>query len=84
MGQNVNIGAGTITCNYSGFDKNATQIQDNAFIGSNSVLLAPITIKEHAFVGAGSVISKDVESYDLALTRAERKDIKEWVKKKHK
>ena len=82
MGQNVNIGAGTITCNYSGFEKNATQIQNHAFVGSNSTLLAPISIKEHAFVGAGSVLSKDVESYDLALTRCERKDIKNWVKKK--
>ena len=78
----VNIGAGTITCNYDGFKKTKTHIKSGAFVGSNSTLIAPLTVHEEAYIGAGSVITKDVESHDLALTRAERKDIKEWVKRK--
>lgn len=81
---NVNIGAGTITCNYDGFKKTKTHIKSGAFVGSNSTLIAPLTLHENSYVGAGSVIAKDVESYDLAITRPERKDIKDWVKRKQK
>jgi len=78
----VNIGAGTITCNYDGFKKSKTYIKSGAFVGSNSVLIAPVTVHENGYVAAGSVIAKDVESYDLAITRAERRDVKDWVKRK--
>ena len=61
LGKNVNIGAGTITCNYDGFKKSKTNIKDKVFIGSNSSLVAPITINENSFVGAGSVITKNVK-----------------------
>ncbi|MYF86543.1 MAG: bifunctional UDP-N-acetylglucosamine diphosphorylase/glucosamine-1-phosphate N-acetyltransferase GlmU, partial [Rhodospirillaceae bacterium] len=71
VGAGANIGAGTITCNYDGFRKARTVIGDGAFIGSNSALVAPVTIGERAIVGAGSTIDRDVEADALALTRAE-------------
>lgn len=70
LGQNVNVGAGTITCNYDGKNKFKTQIQDNAFIGSNTALVAPVTIGENSLIGAGSTITKDIENNMLAVTRA--------------
>ncbi|MDN5567123.1 MAG: bifunctional UDP-N-acetylglucosamine diphosphorylase/glucosamine-1-phosphate N-acetyltransferase GlmU [Psychrobacter sp.] len=70
VGTGANIGAGTITCNYDGFNKSQTIIEDNAFIGSNSSLVAPVTIGENATVGAGSVITRDVEANALALGRS--------------
>ncbi|MBL4941190.1 MAG: bifunctional UDP-N-acetylglucosamine diphosphorylase/glucosamine-1-phosphate N-acetyltransferase GlmU [Colwellia sp.] len=78
IGKNVNIGAGTITCNYDGVNKSQTIINDHAFIGSNSSLVAPVTIGETATVGAGSVIAKDVEKDDLAVARNKQRNIKNW------
>jgi len=85
VGTNVNIGAGTITCNYDGANKHQTVIEDNVFIGSNSALVAPVTIEADATVGAGSTIGKNVSKAALALTRAKQTEIKDWprpVKKK--
>jgi len=78
IGQNVNIGAGTITCNYDGVNKSQTIIHDNAFVGSNSSLVAPVVIGETATVGAGSVIAKDVDKEDLAVARGKQRNIKNW------
>ena len=82
LGKNVNIGAGTITCNYDGVKKNKTIIKDNVFIGSNSSLIAPITIYEKSTVGAGSVITKNVNKKSLALTRSDQIEIKNYKRKK--
>jgi bifunctional UDP-N-acetylglucosamine pyrophosphorylase/glucosamine-1-phosphate N-acetyltransferase len=78
MGSNVNIGAGTITCNYDGVNKFTTTIGNNAFIGSNSQLVAPVTVGEGATIGAGSTISKDTPANELTLTRAKQVTIKNW------
>jgi len=78
VGKNVNIGAGTITCNYDGVNKSRTIIDDNAFIGSNSSLVAPVVIGSTATVGAGSVISKNVENDDLAVARSKQRNVKGW------
>ena len=80
VGKSVNIGAGTITCNYDGIKKNKTKIKDNVFIGSNSSLVAPITIEEGSIVGAGSVITKKVRKKSLALTRSTQIEIKNYKK----
>ena len=82
LGKNVNIGAGTITCNYDGIKKNKTIIKDNVFIGSNSSLIAPVTINEKSTVGAGSVIIKNVNKKSLALTRTNQIEIKNYKRKK--
>ena len=82
LGKNVNIGAGTITCNYDGVKKNKTIIKDNVFIGSNSSLIAPVTINEKSTVGAGSVIVKNVNKKSLALTRSDQIEIKNYKRKK--
>ena len=82
VGKSVNIGAGTITCNYDGKKKNKTKIKDNVFIGSNSSLVAPITIERQSVVGAGSVITKNVKKKSLALTRSEQTEIKNYKRKK--
>jgi bifunctional UDP-N-acetylglucosamine pyrophosphorylase / glucosamine-1-phosphate N-acetyltransferase len=81
VGVGANIGAGTITCNYDGFDKHKTEIGDGAFIGSNSALVAPVTIAEGAYVGAGSIIAKDVAKDALALTRAGHEHVEDWAEK---
>ena len=81
IGKNVNIGAGTVTCNYDGIKKNKTKIKDKVFIGSNSSLVAPVTINENSIVGAGSVITKDVMKKSLALERSEQVEIKNYKKK---
>ena len=81
IGKSVNIGAGTITCNYDGVKKSKTNIKDNAFIGSNSSLVAPITIEQNSVVGAGSVITKKVKKGSLALTRALQTEIKGYKRK---
>ena len=78
IGRNVNIGAGTITCNYDGVNKSITDIGDNAFIGSNSALVAPVAIGANTTVGAGSVISKTVENDELAIARAKQRNISGW------
>ena len=82
IGKRVNIGAGTITCNYDGVKKNKTTIKDNAFIGSNSSLVAPITIEQDSIIGAGSVITKDVKKKSLALTRAMQTEVKNYKREK--
>ena len=81
IGKNVNIGAGTITCNYDGVKKNKTRIKDKVFIGSNSSLVAPVTINENSIVGAGSVVTKNVLKNSLALERSEQVEIKNYKKK---
>ena len=81
IGESVNIGAGTITCNYDGIKKNKTKIKDNVFIGSNSSLVAPLTIEENSVVGAGSVITKNVKKKSLALTRSLQTEIKNYKRK---
>ena len=81
IGKSVNVGAGTITCNYDGVKKSKTNIKDNAFIGSNSSLVAPITIEQNSVVGAGSVITKKVKKGSLALTRALQTEIKRYKRK---
>ena len=82
IGKSVNVGAGTITCNYDGIKKNKTIIKDNAFIGSNSALVAPVTIGKNSVVGAGSVITKNVKNKTLALTRTLQSEIKNYKRKK--
>ena len=82
IGKSVNIGAGTITCNYDGVNKNKTKIKDNVFIGSNSSLVAPVTIENDSTVGAGSVITKKVNKKSLALTRTNQLEIKNYKRKK--
>jgi bifunctional UDP-N-acetylglucosamine pyrophosphorylase/glucosamine-1-phosphate N-acetyltransferase len=81
VGDAANIGAGTITCNYDGFDKHRTVIGDGAFIGSNSSLVAPVTVADGAYVGAGSVITKAMAENSLAVTRAEQREIPGWAEK---
>ncbi len=81
IGELVNVGAGTITCNYDGINKNKTIIKDNVFIGSNSSLVAPITIEQDSIVGAGSVITKNVNKKSLALTRSMQTEIKNYKRK---
>lgn len=78
VGTGVNVGAGTITCNYDGVNKFKTEIGDNAFIGSNSALVAPVKIGAGATVGAGSVITRDVEATELAIGRAKQRNIQGW------
>jgi bifunctional UDP-N-acetylglucosamine pyrophosphorylase/glucosamine-1-phosphate N-acetyltransferase len=81
IGKSVNIGAGTITCNYDGVKKSKTKIKDKVFIGSNSSLVAPVTIEEDSIVGAGSVITKSVKKKSLALTRSLQTEIKNYKRK---
>ncbi len=82
IGKFVNVGAGTITCNYDGIKKNKTKIKDKVFIGSNSSLVAPLTIEEDSVVGAGSVITKNVKKKSLVLTRALPIQIQNYRRKK--
>ncbi len=84
IGKNSNIGAGTITCNYDGTNKNKTIISNNVFVGSNSSLVAPLRIDEGSIVGAGSVITKNVKKKSLALTRASQIEVKNYKRKKKK
>ena len=81
IGKSVNIGAGTITCNYDGVKKSKTKIKDKVFIGSNSSLVAPLTIEEESIIGAGSVITKSVKKKSLALTRSIQAEIKNYKRK---
>ena len=82
IGKLVNIGAGTITCNYDGIKKNKTTIKDNVFIGSNSSLIAPLKIEKDSIVGAGSVITKNVKKKTLALTRTMQTEVKNYKRKR--
>ena len=81
IGKSVNIGAGTITCNYDGVKKSKTKIKDKVFVGSNSSLVAPLTIEEESIIGAGSVITKSVKKKSLALTRSIQTEIKNYKRK---
>src|SRR5210317_1153398 len=81
IGKSVNIGAGTITCNYDGVKKSKTKIKDNVFIGSNSSLVAPVTIDSESVVGAGSVITKKVKKNSLALTRSAQTEVKNYKRR---
>ena len=81
IGKSVNIGAGTITCNYDGVKKSKTKIKDKVFVGSNSSLVAPLTIAEESIIGAGSVITKSVKKKSLALTRSLQTEIKNYKRK---
>jgi bifunctional UDP-N-acetylglucosamine pyrophosphorylase/glucosamine-1-phosphate N-acetyltransferase len=81
LGKSVNIGAGTITCNYDGVKKNKTKIKDKVFVGSNSSLVAPLTIEQDSIIGAGSVITKKVKKKSLALTRSLQTEIKNYKRK---
>ena len=81
IGKGVNVGAGTITCNYDGVKKSKTKIKDNVFIGSNSSLVAPITLEKNSIIGAGSVITKKVKKNSLALTRNSQTEVKNYKRK---
>ena len=81
IGKSVNVGAGTITCNYDGIKKYKTRIKDNVFIGSNSSLVAPITLEENSIIGAGSVITRNVSKKSLALTRSQQLEVKNYKRK---
>jgi bifunctional UDP-N-acetylglucosamine pyrophosphorylase/glucosamine-1-phosphate N-acetyltransferase len=81
LGNSVNIGAGTITCNYDGIKKSKTKIKDKVFVGSNSSLVAPLTIEQESIIGAGSVITKKVKKKSLALTRPLQIEIKDYKRK---
>ena len=82
IGSKVNVGAGTITCNYDGKKKNKTKIKNKVFIGSNSSLVAPITINESSVIGAGSVVTKNVSKKSLALSRASQVEVKNYKRNK--
>ena len=82
VGQNSNIGAGTITCNYDGSKKHKTSISDNVFIGSNTSLVAPVKIDKNSTVGAGSVITRNIKKNSLALTRSKQQEVKNYKRKK--
>ena len=82
IGKSVNVGAGTITCNYDGVKKSKTKIKNNVFIGSNSSLVAPLTIEEGSVIGAGSVITKKVRKKSLALTRTLQTEVRNYKRKK--
>ncbi len=82
LGKKVNIGAGTITCNYDGIKKNKTIIEDEVFVGSNSSLVAPIKLEKKSIIGAGSVITKKVTKNSLALTRTEQIEVTNYKRKK--
>ena len=82
IGTSVNVGAGTITCNYDGIKKSKTKIKNNVFIGSNSSLVAPLTVEEGSIIGAGSVITKNVRKNSLALTRSIQTEVKNYKRSK--
>ena len=84
IGKNVNIGAGTITCNYNGEEKHKTIIEDNVFVGSDTQLVAPVKVGKGAYIGAGSTITRDVPPLSLAITRAKQRNIENWTVKKTK
>ena len=81
IGKGVNVGAGTITCNYDGVKKSKTKIKDNVFIGSNSSLVAPVTLEKNSIVGAGSVITKKVKKNSLALTRSSQTEVNNYKRR---
>ena len=84
IGANVNIGAGTITCNYDGVRKHQTVIEDGAFIGSDSQLVAPVTVGKGAYVGSGSTVRHDVPPGALAVSAGKQRNLEDWADKKKK
>jgi bifunctional UDP-N-acetylglucosamine pyrophosphorylase/glucosamine-1-phosphate N-acetyltransferase len=84
IGEKVNIGAGTITCNYDGMNKNRTVIEDGAFIGSDSQLIAPVTVKQGAYVGSGTTVREDVPAGALAISAGRQRNIEHWVADRRK
>jgi bifunctional UDP-N-acetylglucosamine pyrophosphorylase/glucosamine-1-phosphate N-acetyltransferase len=78
VGENVNIGAGTITCNYDGAEKHKTNLGDGVFVGSNSTLVAPITVENNGFIAAGSTITTQVPEDSLAVGRGKQRNIEGW------
>ncbi|MGL5408058.1 MAG: DapH/DapD/GlmU-related protein, partial [Shewanella sp.] len=82
IGARVNLGAGTITCNYDGANKSITRIEDDVFVGSNTALIAPIVIGKGATIGAGSTLSRNVKDEQLAFTRAAVRSVDNWVRPK--
>ena len=80
LGEGVNVGAGTITCNYDGTNKHKTRIGDSVFVGSNTSMVAPVEVESHVTIGAGSVITSDIERNALAVARARQRTIKNWKK----
>jgi bifunctional UDP-N-acetylglucosamine pyrophosphorylase/glucosamine-1-phosphate N-acetyltransferase len=84
VGEKVNIGAGTITCNYDGVNKNKTVIEDNVFIGSGTELVAPVTIRKNSYVAAGSTITEEVPEDSLGVARQKQRNVIDWVKRKRK
>jgi bifunctional UDP-N-acetylglucosamine pyrophosphorylase / glucosamine-1-phosphate N-acetyltransferase len=84
MGSGVNVGAGTITCNYDGANKFVTKLEDGVFVGSNSTLVAPLTIEENGFTGAGSTITKTVARNELAITRPKQRNVSGWQRPRKK
>jgi bifunctional UDP-N-acetylglucosamine pyrophosphorylase/glucosamine-1-phosphate N-acetyltransferase len=84
IGAGVNVGAGTITCNYDGHKKHVTTIEDGAFIGSDSQLIAPVTIGEGAYVGTGTTVREDVPAGSLAVSAGKQRNIEGWVERKRR
>ena len=84
VGSNVNCGCGTVTANYDGKNKFRTTIGDNAFVGCNTTLVAPVAVGEGAYIGAGSIITKDIPAKDLAIARSHQKNISGWADKRKK
>ena len=84
IGEGVNIGAGTITCNYDGEQKHQTIIEDGAFIGSDSQLVAPVTVGKGAYVGSGTTVRENVPAGSLAVSAGKQRNIEGWVEKKKK
>jgi bifunctional UDP-N-acetylglucosamine pyrophosphorylase/glucosamine-1-phosphate N-acetyltransferase len=82
IGANVNVGAGTITCNYDGTHKHPTVIEDGAFIGSDTQLIAPVRIGKGAYVGAGSSITEDVPAGALGIARGRQTNVEGWAERK--
>ena len=84
IGANVNVGAGTITCNYDGSTKQVTTIEDGAFIGSDSQLIAPVTVGRDAYIGTGTTVREDVPNGALAVSAGKQRNIDGWVERKRK
>jgi bifunctional UDP-N-acetylglucosamine pyrophosphorylase/glucosamine-1-phosphate N-acetyltransferase len=84
IGPAVNVGAGTITCNYDGKKKHETVIEDDAFIGSDTQLIAPVTVGKDAYVGTGTTVREDVPAKSLAVSAGKQRNIEGWVEKKRK
>ena len=82
IGKNVNVGAGTITCNYDGMNKFRTVLSDGVFIGSDTQLVAPVKVGKGAFVGAGTTVTKDVKPFSLVISRVPQREIPNWARRK--